>query len=435
MHGGALPAEEGEKLMLWTLLHILLLAWLSYGAYQRNKDTALHWYFWPALALKLISGIGVGVLYFFYYQHGDIYNYHEDASSLAALALQEPLAYLKSWFGAAPSGLELVYATEERALLTAKIFSLVYVFTNSNFWLASVWVSFLPFLASFHLTARLVRYRPFLQKAAPLAFLFWPSHVFWTSGLLKESVAMGCMAFIIAAVLPAILAGKKLKGSEVLAALLLFVVLFKIKYYYAGLLGPFLICLLFVSWLRRRYHLQEAAAGGLFLLLLSGGIGLASLLHPNLYPSRFLQVWVENYYLLANASAEGNYVLFEGIRADWKSVLVHAPKAIFAGLLLPLFPSDPANPLKLAAVAENSLLLLLSIFALAGWLLRGRKLTLNGLAVFLYVLVFALFIAVAAPNFGTLLRYRVSYHPFFVLLVLAGFKYWLSWLLQKFKSR
>ena len=422
--------------MGWILLHILLFAWLSYGAYLKYKDTALHWYYWPALALKLISGVGVGMLYFFYYGLGDVYNYHQDAARLAGLAWQDPLVYLGSWFGGELPELELVYVREERALFTAKIFSLIYVFTNSNFWLASVWVSFLSFLASLHLTARLVRYRPFLQKAAPLAFLFWPSHVFWTSGLLKESLAMACIAFIIAAALPFILSGKKLKTGEVLWALLLFVVLFKIKYYYAGLLGPFLLCLLLVHWLQRRYTWKEAIACTFYVLLLVGGIALASLLHPNLYPSRFLQVWVENYYLLAAISTEANYVLFEGIQAEWESVLVHVPKAVFAGLLLPLFPVDFGNLLKLAAGAENSLLFVLSFFALLGWAVKpGKKIRLNGLAVLLYLLVFALVISIAAPNYGTLLRYRISYHPFFVLLVLAGVKYWLGWLLPKIKSR
>ena len=421
--------------MGWLLLHILLLAWLSYKAYRMYKPTPLHWYYWPAFAVKLASGIGLGMLYFFYYGNGDVYNYHHDASQLAALALQQPSSYVSSWLGAYPQGLDLVYSGEERALLTAKIFSLFYVFTNSNFWLATVWVSFLSFLASFHLTVRLVRLRPFLQKAAPLAFLFWPSYVFWTSGLLKESLAMICMAYIAATALPAILEGSKLKWLEVLLSTFLFILLFKIKYYYAGLFGPFLLCLLLLSWLQRRYAWQEVLACGLYLLLLVAGIAVASQLHPNLYPSRFLDVWIENYHLFASISEETNYVVFEGIQPQWRSVVEHIPKAIFAGLFSPLFPAEADNPLKLAAGAENAFLLLLSFFALVGWLLKqGKKVSLSGLAVGIYVLVFALFIAIAAPNYGTLLRYRIGYHPFFVLLVLAGVKHFIARVMPKEKG-
>lgn len=422
--------------MLWLLLHIVLFAWLSYKVFQAYKSSPLHWYYWPALVLKITFGIGTGLLYFFYYGQGDIFNYHQDASQLAALALQEPAAYLSSWLGSYPEGLELVYSQQERALLTAKIFSLFYILTNSNFWLASVWVSFLAFLASFHLTNRLLRYRPFLQKAAPLAFLFWPSHVFWTSGLLKESLAMGCMAFITATILPSILAGKRLMWKEVLLSILLFFLLFKIKYYYAAVFGPFAGGLLLVCWLKRRFAWKTGPAFLAFVFLLVAGAGLASLLHPNLYPSRFLQVWVENYYLLARLSEEGSYVVFEGLQADWASILTHAPKAVAAGLFAPLLPAELSHPLRLAAGIENALLLLLSLLAVAGCLLHPvKKVKLIPLLVLLYVLVFALLIALAAPNYGTLLRYRVSYHPFYVLLVLTGVKYFIAWLLQKVKTR
>lgn len=422
--------------MLWLFLHILLFAWLSYKASLLYKSTPLHWYYWPALAVKVAFGIGTGLLYFYYYGHGDMLNYHQDASQLAGLALQEPAAYLNSWLGKYPEGFELVYSQQERALITAKIFSLFYIPTNSNLWLASVWVSFLAFLASFHLNARLVRYRPFLQEAAPLAFLFWPSHVFWTSGLLKESLAMGCMAFIAATAVPSILAGKRLKWREVLLSLLLFFLLFNIKYYYAAVFGPFVGCLLFVCWLKRRFNWKEGVAFLVFVSLLAAGAGLVSLLHPNLYPSRFLQVWVENYYLLARLSEEGSYVVFSGLEADWRSIWSYAPKAVAAGLFAPLLPAELGNPLRLAAGAENALLLFLSLFAVVGCLLHPvKRISLIPLLVLLYVGVFALLIALAAPNYGTLLRYRVSYHPFFVLLVLAGVKYFIAWALQKGKAR
>lgn len=422
--------------MGWVLLHLLLLGWLSYKAYLVYKPTPLHWYFWPAFGLKIASGIGIGMLYFFYYGHGDVYNYDHDASELAGLAWQEPATYLASWAGAYPEGLELKYSGEERALLTAKIFSLFYLITNCNFWLASIWLSFLSFQASFHLVVRLVRFRPFLQKAAPLAFLFWPSHVFWTSGLIKESLAMGCMAFIAATALPLIFRDEKLKWAEVLLSILLFILLFQIKYYYAGLFGPFLLCLLVVSWLQRRYTWHELEACGLFLVLLALGVGTVSQLHPNMYPSRFLHVWVENYYLLASVSAEGNYVLFEGILPAWESIGAHAPKAVFAGLLAPVLPMEPGNPLKLAAGAENTFLLLLSVVGVLGWVLKpGKKISLPVLVVCLYVLVFALFMAIAAPNFGTLLRYRIGYHPFFVLLVLVGVKHFMARVMQIKRGR
>lgn len=420
--------------MIWLLLHMLLLGWLSYRGYLYYKSTSLRLYYWPAFAFKIAAGTGVGLLYFFYYGAGDVFGYDADASRLASLALEDAGTYLGMWTGNYPAEVELVYAGEERALLTAKIFSLFYLFTDSNFWLASAWISFLSFLASFFLTVRLLNYRPFLQKAAPLALLFWPSHVFWTSGLLKESLAMPCLLFIAATALPYLLAGEKLKLAELLVSAVLAILLFRLKYYYAAMFLPFLACLLLACWLKRRYKLREVLAGCIFLFLLVLGVLLTSQLHPNLYPSRVLEVMVNNYYLFAGISAEESFAEYPQLNADWESVLHYVPEALFTGLYGPLFPLEPYRIIRLAACAENTLLLLLTVMAFGGWLLKPEKRRwLILLAVLGYVCVFAVFMGIAAPNYGTLLRYRVGYHPFFVLLVLAGTKYFIAWVLQKVK--
>jgi hypothetical protein len=415
-------------------LHILILAWLSWRLFQRYGNSPVRLYYWPALGLKLLSGIALGLLYFVYYGGGDTLNYHDDAASLAALAWEDPAGYGKALLGEYPPALNLHYHQQERALLAAKIFSPLYVITGSNYWLSASYLSFLAFAAIFLLVHRLVSCRPVLKKAAPLAFLFWPSFVFWTSGLLKESLAMICIAYIVAAAVPYLTAAKRIRPLEALLALALFMPLFYIKYYYTGLLAPFLACLLLATWVGRRFQLHKLLVAGIFLFLLLAGVLLTTRLHPNMYAERFLEVWVDNYYLMAAASAEGNYVDFEGLEASWSSVLEHAPRAVLTGLYEPLFRFDLTNVLQLAAAAENTILLLLTILSLVGWVLQSRLgLTLNVFAIILYVLIFALVMGIAAPNFGAIVRYRISYQPFFTLLVLAGSGHFLQWMKGKAK--
>ncbi|WP_017733135.1 hypothetical protein [Nafulsella turpanensis] len=407
--------------MLLILLHILLLAWLSRFVYQKLNPSPLRWYYWPALAFKLACGFLLGMLYFLYYNGGDTLSYHHDAAALAQLALRDFPAYLKTWGGDYPEDVSLVYAAQPRALLTAKLFSPFYVLTGSNYWLVSAYISLLSFFSVFFLAHRLVVFRPHWRKAVALAFLFWPSFVFWTSGLLKESVAMVCIAYSVAVVLPYLLDNRRLVWYEVLAALPLLVLLFRIKYYYAGLLIPFLACLLIACWLKRHFKLSILYASGLFVAFLLVGGWLVSQLHPNMYAHRFLEVWVNNYYLFVEISKEGSFVVFEGLQANWLSVLQNAPEAVFAGLFAPLYVQDFTNPMAMAAVAENLFLLVLAVLALFVWLLKVKgHLSLPAFATLLYILTFALLIAIAAPNYGTLLRYRISYQPFFVLLVLLA---------------
>lgn len=420
--------------MLLIALHIVLLVWLSRRLYLVFRKSPARLYYWPALLFKLAAGIAVGLLYFVYYGGGDTINYHEDASALAALATEKPGLYWSALLGDYPAGIQLHYLQQERALLTAKIFSPFYVLTANNYWLTACYISLIAFASLFFLVHRLVGFRPVLKKAAPLAFLFWPSFVFWTSGVLKESLAIICIAFIVASVLPYLLGKQEIIVTEAFIALLLFVPLFYIKYYYAGLLAPVLGCLLLSVWAGRSFDLRKSWTAVIFLLSLLAGGWLVTRLHPNMYAERFLAVWVENYYLMVNASAEGAYVSYHGLEASWASVFRHAPRAIITGLYEPLFRFDPTNFLQLAAAAENIVLLALTILALLGWGLQQRfQLSLLVVAVLLYVLLFALVMGIAAPNFGALIRYRISYQPFFTLIVLVGAGLFLRWIQSKVK--
>lgn len=421
--------------MLLILLHILLLAWLGRFVFRKFADSPLRWYYWPALAFKLGCGLLLGLLYFLYYEGGDTLSYHHDAGALAQLALHDFPAYLQSWAGHYPERISLIFAEQYRALLTAKTFSLFYLITGDNYWLSSAYISLLSFFALFWMAHRMACYRPDWRKAIALAFLFWPSFVFWTSGLLKESVAMLCIAFAVAVALPYLMANKKLIWYEVLAALPLLMLLFRIKYYYAGLLIPFLGCLLLVSWLKRYFQLRTLPACGIFLVLLLLGGWIVSHLHPNMYISRFLEVLVDNYYLFTKISEEGHFVVYVGLQASWWSLLQHSPEAVFSGLFAPFYVQDWSSPFAMAAVSENLLLLFLTFLALFGWLVKERgRLSLTAFALLLYILLFAFVIGIAAPNFGTLLRYRISYQPFLVLMVLLGCRQFLLWMRERRKG-
>lgn len=418
--------------MLLILLHFILLAWLSRFVFQQLASSPLRWYYWPALSFKLACGLLLGLLYFLYYQGGDTLSYHHDATALAQLALRDFPAYLKSWAGYYPEDISLIYATRERALLTAKIFSPFYLITANNYWLSSAYISLLSFLAVFWMAHRLASFRPHWRKAVALAFLFWPSFVFWTSGLLKESIAMLCITYSIAMVLPYLLADRKLVWVEVLIALPLLILLFQIKYYYAGLLIPFLACLLITCWLKRTFKLKTIYGCCIFLAFLLLGGGLVSQLHPNMYAHRILEVLVNNYYLFSEISEEGHFVVLEGLQANWLSILKNAPEAVFAGLFGPFYVLDFTNPMAMAAVAENLLLLVLTVLTLFSWSLKKRgRLSVLAFATLLYILIFALVIAIAAPNYGTLLRYRISYQPFFVLMVLLACRQGLLWMRER----
>src|SRR6187549_3190835 len=114
-------------------VHILVLATFSFWFWKR-ESLSLKIYFWPALILKVVAGIGLGLLYRYYYTVGDTFQYFDDGTKLAELARDD----VKTYFAFLWSGNESfdVWSTlvlrEPRALFLIKIVSVFSVVSLDN---------------------------------------------------------------------------------------------------------------------------------------------------------------------------------------------------------------------------------------------------------------------------------------------------------------
>ena len=64
------------------VLNLAFLLFISYRIWSLEKSS-LRKFFWPALLLKLIAGICLGLVYTYYYSIGDTFLYFQDGVSLA----------------------------------------------------------------------------------------------------------------------------------------------------------------------------------------------------------------------------------------------------------------------------------------------------------------------------------------------------------------
>ncbi|HYG19779.1 MAG TPA: hypothetical protein VD816_12665, partial [Ohtaekwangia sp.] len=144
----------------------------------------------------------------------------------------------------------------------------------------------------------------------------------------------------------------------------------------------------------------------------------ASVIHPNFYPERFLEVIVSNYESFIEISDPGDAIVYENLQPDAGHILWHTPKALLSGLFRPLL-WESQNGLQLVIAMENTVLLICFIAAMASWkyVFRSTYRVLIFSAI-VYIFLLCVFLALSTPNFGTLVRYRVGFLPFFILLIL-----------------
>lgn len=403
------------------IAHVLLLVFLVKALLPIVRSAPLAPVFIPALVCKVLMGWLLGGIFFLYYGGGDTIHYFNDASLLAQLAYDQPIEYLKVLNGQNTLPIPLVYANQPRALFFDKLVSVVAIFSYCNYWVASVYFSLLSFGGCWKLANCLSRRFPAHRAAVATAFLFYPSVVFWSAGILKESVALAAITLMVVQTLK--LADQTYsKRSLAIAVLLLGVsgwMLWQLKYYYAVVLIPSLLSALLVQRMAQQKPALLQAAIFLAAWLL-GGL-LLSLLHPLLELRQFTELLLYKHDTMVQLS-DPNYVIhFQWLDGSIGKFLLNTPWALFSGLFRPLV-GEGTTLLQWIAALENTALLVLAAGALLHW--RQAKVLQTDriwvIAALFYIIVLSIVLAFASPNFGSLARYRVAFLPFFVFLILAG---------------
>lgn len=279
--------------------------------------------------------------------------------------------------------------------------------------------SCVSFFSTWKLVEKIIEFFPATKHAAVIAFLFFPSVVFWSSGLMKESIAMAGL-FAVVYVFLKHWVQNKISICDAVVLIIGFWLLWNLKYYYAGIalisVGAMLIARLFLK--QRSMNTVQTVL--LFFLILILPSLLVTQLHPNFYVSRILEVVIKNYEAYRLVSKPGNLIDYYHLEPTLTSALLNAPWALVSGLFRP-FIWEARSLFQIFAGVETLAVLVLFLNMLKR--LKNIPVAPNLpllLGVITYIMLLAVFLAMSTPNMGTLVRYRVGFYPFFVFLLLLA---------------
>lgn len=371
---------------------------------------------WFALLFKVTMALALGLVYRYYYSANDTWLFFEDAVKLADFARKDLSLYIQ-FLWTSDSTLAVwneLTNTQERSLFLVKLISIFTLISNNNYWISAVYFAFISFVAAWHLFSTITKYLPESQNSAALAFLFFPSAVFWGSGLVKETLALAGIYFLAALFIKLVKAGK-VSWLEWVISLVSFYLAWNLKYYWTALFMAVVTTSLLNFFLRNRFTFLNkyklSLWVGIFLML----IAAASQMHPNFYLSRFLDVLITNHNDFVKISKPEGLIHYYQLTADWWSVCINAPWALISGLFRP-FVWEATGATSMVAALENLFLVVLVVSSL----FRKKMTSANHLlyySVWVYVVLLCIFLALSTPNLGTLSRYRIGFVPFLVFVV------------------
>jgi hypothetical protein len=400
------------------VLNIGFLAFISYQVW-RKEEPLLQQFFWPALLVKLTAGICLGLIYTYYYTVGDTFNYFEDGAKLANLARTDAGSYVKflAWgddLSAVSS--ELLYK-QPRAMFLSKITSLFCLLTADSYWIISIYFSAITFFCSWILVKKIIALHKPFTWAAVISFLFFPSVVFWSSGIIKESIAMASL-FFLSFIFIKVWRKEAVTIVEWPLTLLSVWMLWNLKYYYLAIFLPVTFTTLVTKFILSRFSVKNTALKiALWAFIFTIPLFLVSRLHPNFYPERFMEVVVFSYNEFKSISAPEDVIHYTSLEPTPLSMVKNMPLALFSGIFRP-FISEAKSTLQFFIAVENLILLVLTGMAFT----RIKKFVNHQYRILLfsilvYTFLLCVFLALSTPNFGTLSRYRVGFLPFLVFVL------------------
>jgi hypothetical protein len=392
------------------VFHVILLGLTIWLIGRKQPDSHI---FYLTTLLKLIAGICLGLIYQHYYWGGDTFQYYNHAKTLADLPLKDWWHGLSLW---EPG----FFYNQPRAIIFTKIVSVFIVFTKGDYWIVSCYFSLMSALAFWFFYRQVKTTLPNLIWPVTIGFLLLPSTVFWSAGIMKGTLTNAAMIYICAFTLK-LFYRKKIHVPEVFLTALSVVILYYIKYY---LLIVVLPAVLYALFDRKAFRagIKPIIRSVVYILLLVGTLVVAPKVNPNMNILKLPEIIHRNQQEAFQPTENDSSIQLR-IEPTWGSLISSLPHALVVGLFGPSI-FDVGAIWSWVPKIENLLLFLLTICSLM--LVYQQRLfspDILVMASLIIILLLAVMLPLAAPNFGALVRYKAPMTPFLMTLVLT-LPYW-----------
>ena len=404
----------------------------------KYKASPLGNYFLIGFLLKVIGGLFFGVIYVFYYGGGDTLNYFRDCDIIFEAFVNSPIdafriifsPEIKYDFGLHQYTTRLWYDRDPASFMVVRICSLVNIVGLNSFWSTTLLMSTVSFLAVWKLYLSLVRLYPVLYKQFAVAVLFMPSVFFWGSGIMKDTITLTFLAWLLAMLIEFKL--EKVLIRQWIVIPICFSLILITKAYVAACLVPAILLYIVVSFKSKINNalVRSLITPLILLVTIFGSIWMLNAAEDYLGKfalSKFDEtvetyVWWHSKVVQEIQHGKGSHYSLGQIGGKGLiGLLFKFPLAVNVTLFRP-YLWEVKNPIMLLTALESFFVLFLTIkvLRLTGISFFINKILTNGYVAFLmvYSLLFCFAVGLASNNFGALARYKI---PGLIMYMIAVF--------------
>ncbi len=418
-------------------LYLLLFYILVKRRSLRFEDLELRKIFLIAFALRMFGSVAYSMLVQYYYGYGDAFTYYVGGNFIID-QIQADFSNIKYLVFPADE-LQRLYSLENgkvggingwigisSTVAVMKISAVTSILSFNKFLITSVFFGLFSFAGQWKLFQVFNNINKGKnQKLLAFAVLYTPAIWFWGSGLMKESICMGALGFIISILYNAIVKKRVVPVDWVLLILLVYIIYTIKSYIIAILLITVFFTLLFSLFQKIKLILIRIALTFLTLLIVYFSLTLSDFNEQmnDLAEESVMQIesFQKNYQTTQELD-ETSKAGFEmsSLNPSFESMLLRSPVVISSCLFRP-FIWESRKLIILLSSFESTLLMLGFFFLLIKSRVFGflNLIFTNHYIFFCFLLsiLFATIIGFTTFNFGTMTRYKIVLLPFLYFML------------------
>jgi len=407
--------------------------------YKKNKieKNPEYKYFLFGLTAKIIGGIAFAVFSIYYYEGGDTFVFFNAAEGLKNYCYTDFGKAVQVFFisandisleqyNFAPQYNYMLDASD--ILTTVKITACINFICFGSYLISTIFFAVFSFLGLWYCYSSLSKLYPILTKYMLIPFFLIPSAILWSSGILKDTITIGVIGWMVYSFSNLFIFRRKLIMSIIIIVMGAIIMLLLKPYILYVLLPSIFIWLQsnfknlisnsFIRGLVRPFLIVIMVISGYFLIQsFSDNAGKYSVDRLGKTLEGF-QMWHE---YLTETNDQSGYSLGE-MELTPLGILEKAPAALNVTFFRPYLWEVRNIPTLLGAI-EGLVLLCYFIYLLITLKLKLIKSIFKNkeaLFMMIFALIFGVMVGVSSYNFGALSRYKIPAQFFFILSLIIA---------------
>ena len=417
------------KDLFLTPIYLAIFYGIAFAVRRKYTNALTKKYFIPALSVKFLGAIMLGLIYQFYYKGGDTFNYythtkiihqafsdsfHLGWKMITTNGTYEPeiIKYTSQMFWWQPNSTEM---------FVAKIASIIGLFCFNTYTIIGLCFAFISFCGVWAMYITFLRIFPLAYKKLAIAVFFLPSVFFWGSGLMKDSLCIGALGWTFYGFYHVFIAKRNARTAAIMGAIGIYILVSAKIYILLSFMPPALFWVFNENSNKIKSASLRVLLKPLFIIV-GAAAAYFGAINITAGDERFdvdkigERSKITKDYLSSYVASGSAYDIGE-LDGSLASIVQVAPKAVFITLFRP-FLFEARNPVMLLSALEAGLFLYLtiSLFYKTGFFKSLRLIASEPILTFcfLFAIILAIGVGTTSGNFGTLVRYKIPLMPFYL---------------------